>query len=441
MVFLAHAAIAFIGKAKQRKGIITALYAVSILLAASFLIFPDAFLLQSVPKLYFPNYYQAGELYWLIVLWCTVVQAYSLVELFLAYRPRSNHEKPHHMPPDRLCAGIRIRQSRLFFDIQYSRRSGMVVLFDTDGSPYLSRTPPIKYELSDIRIIAKQALIYFILIEILGVIISLFILFTDYIRQTFPDLPIWTLPIFFAVLFVSVGVFIWRRLSETDVLKYEFITVVTHSSACLSLASNGRLRHLRDHTGRKKSIDTILESKTASDPYHILVHLSARCCASTIILRPWISDSFLPTFRYAPSEQKRKGIVISFSSSPGLFVLADAEKSIFIFQILLDNALNYTPAGNGSISVRAYVSQNGKHGVIEVSDTGIGMSPETASRVFRRRYRGENAKHTDTEGMGIGLFIAKSIVEKQDGKIYVRSEGEGKGSTFSIYLPLYKPVQ
>jgi signal transduction histidine kinase len=49
-----------------------------------------------------------------------------------------------------------------------------------------------------------------------------------------------------------------------------------------------------------------------------------------------------------------------------------------------------------------------------------------------------NARHADTEGMGIGLFMAKNIVEKQNGKISMKSEGEGKGSTFYIHLPLYK---
>jgi signal transduction histidine kinase len=133
----------------------------------------------------------------------------------------------------------------------------------------------------------------------------------------------------------------------------------------------------------------------------------------------------------------RKGISLVFSNSPGMSIMADPEKSVFIFQILLDNALNYTHNG-GSISVTAHPDQDGKHGVIEVSDNGIGMSKETSLCVFNRFYRGENARHADTEGMGIGLFMAKNIVEKQDGKIAVRSEGEGKGSTFSITMPLYR---
>ena len=418
----------------------------SILLAASFLIFPDAFLLQSVPKLYFPNYYQAGELYWLIVLWCTVVQAYSLVELFLAYRPADPIMKNRI-----ICLLIGYVLGYGFGSLAYFLTFNIPVdpVWSSFFIPMFSipfTYALIKYELSDIRIIAKQALIYFILIEILGVIISLFILFTDYIRQTFPNLPIWTLPIFFAILFVSVGVFIWRRLSETDVLKYEFITVVTHKFRTPLTRIKWAAEDISGiiPAEKKESIDTILESeKQLLTLTNILVHLSA-ADVSRFDYHPApmdIGQLFTDLSAQYAIRAKRKGIVISFSSSPGLFVLADAEKSIFIFQILLDNALNYTPAGNGSISVRAYVSQNGKHGVIEVSDTGIGMSPETASRVFRRFYRGENAKHTDTEGMGIGLFIAKSIVEKQDGKIYVRSEGEGKGSTFSIYLPLYKPVK
>jgi signal transduction histidine kinase len=191
---------------------------------------------------------------------------------------------------------------------------------------------------------------------------------------------------------------------------------------------------------KKESVDTILESeRQLLAMTNILVHLSA-ADATRFDYHPApmdVAKLFEELTVQYDIRAKRKGIVLSFSTTPRLSIMADPEKSGFIFQILLDNALNYTAAG-GSISVHAFPDADGKHGAIEVSDTGIGMSRETASRVFRRFYRGENARHTDTEGMGIGLFMAKSIVEKQDGRIYVRSEGEGKGSTFSIHMPIAK---
>ena len=77
----------------------------------------------------------------------------------------------------------------------------------------------LKYEFMDIKIVAKQALGWLVLIEIIGVFISLLIFFIDYIRQTFPYMPEWILPIVLAIIFVLIGAGVWRRLSETDLLK------------------------------------------------------------------------------------------------------------------------------------------------------------------------------------------------------------------------------
>jgi signal transduction histidine kinase len=300
----------------------------------------------------------------------------------------------------------------------------------------------MKYEPMNIKVIAKYTLGYFILIETVGILISLLILFTDYIRQIFPDMPAWILPIVLSIVFVLIGAKVWHRLSETDVLKYEFISVITHKFR----TPLTRIKWAAEDVAsvvplpKKEDIDTILESErqllALTDT---LVHLSAADISSlNYHPSPINTESLFHDLSNQYSiRAEKKGINLSFSASPLMFIMVDAEKSSFIFQILLDNALNYTPAG-GSITVRAWPDSNGKYGTIEIADNGIGMSRETASRVFRRFYRGDNARHADTEGMGIGLFMAKNIVEKQNGKISMKSEGEGKGSTFYIHLPLYK---
>lgn len=291
----------------------------------------------------------------------------------------------------------------------------------------------------NIKVIARYALGYFVLIEVIGILISLLILFTDYIRQTFPDMPVWILPVVLAVIFVSIGVGVWRRLSEAEILKYEFITVVTHKFRTPLTRIKWAIEDIASvvPAEKKESVDTVLESeRQLLAMTNILVHLSA-ADATRFDYNPRavsVSSIFADLAMQYSTRADRKGVTISFNSPNDLAVLIDPEKSSFIFQILLDNAMSYTPVG-GSIKVTARHDTDLGHVIIEVSDTGIGMSRETASRVFRRFYRGENARHTDTEGMGIGLFMAKSIVEKQSGKIIVSSEGEGKGSTFSIRLP------
>ncbi len=74
---------------------------------------------------------------------------------------------------------------------------------------------------------------------------------------------------------------------------------------------------------------------------------------------------------------------------------------------------------------------------VEIEDTGKGISKEEISHIFTKFFRGSGAQ-SDTEGLGIALFISKNIIDRHDGKIWVESEGAGKGSIFSISIPLRK---
>ncbi len=99
---------------------------------------------------------------------------------------------------------------------------------------------------------------------------------------------------------------------------------------------------------------------------------------------------------------------------------------------LLDNAIKYTPDG-GTISLSLY--RDSQWARIDVSDTGIGISPEHLPHMFDRFYRDDQARSRTTGGTGLGLAIVKSIAEQHGGKVAVTSE-PGKGSTFSVWLKL-----
>jgi len=99
---------------------------------------------------------------------------------------------------------------------------------------------------------------------------------------------------------------------------------------------------------------------------------------------------------------------------------------------LVDNAIKFTPAG-GSITVS--VSRNGESARLAVQDTGIGIAPELMPRIFERFFRADPARSSGVEGVGLGLSLAKWIVDRHHGRIEVDSTHE-KGSTFTIFLPL-----
>jgi len=133
-------------------------------------------------------------------------------------------------------------------------------------------------------------------------------------------------------------------------------------------------------------------------------------------------------------EAENKGIYLKmeeFSDIPE--IQADPQKlKIALFNIV-DNAVKYSD--KGGVTVKCQISDNKLQ--IMIKDTGMGITKGEAKELFNRLFeRGEKAKKLYTTGRGIGLFIASHIIKAHQGKIWVESEGLGKGSTFYIELPV-----
>jgi len=103
-----------------------------------------------------------------------------------------------------------------------------------------------------------------------------------------------------------------------------------------------------------------------------------------------------------------------------------------VVQNLIDNAINYSRAGG---EVRVSIEYLESKAEIQVSDTGIGIPKHQINRMFTKFFRAENVMRVQTSGSGLGLFIAKNIITRHNGKIKVGSE-VNKGTTFSFTLPL-----
>jgi two-component system phosphate regulon sensor histidine kinase PhoR len=125
-------------------------------------------------------------------------------------------------------------------------------------------------------------------------------------------------------------------------------------------------------------------------------------------------------------------ILTCHCNTSGEYVIGDATALHEVFNNLLSNAVNYTPSGR----IDVYLQRIDGNYEIRVVDTGIGIPIEALPNLFTKFYRVKSGLSSGSTGTGLGLFIAKSIVERHKGAIKVESE-EGMGSTFKVVLPVY----
>jgi PAS domain S-box-containing protein len=137
-------------------------------------------------------------------------------------------------------------------------------------------------------------------------------------------------------------------------------------------------------------------------------------------------------------EARTKGIAIEQSlDDAGSLVSGDAARLQQICWNLLSNAVKFTPRG-GRVSVR--LKFDGQWAQIEVADSGVGIRPEFLPHVFDRFQQADRTITRQFGGLGLGLAIVKHLVELHGGAVQAASQGEGKGATFLVTLPVLSDV-
>ncbi len=152
-----------------------------------------------------------------------------------------------------------------------------------------------------------------------------------------------------------------------------------------------------------------------------------RSSSDLVVLLEEVAELFSPL-----AGEKRIALDTSLPPS-SVLAAVDQMRIDQTLQNLLTNALQHTPAG-GDITLSLRVEEETAE--ITVADSGDGIASEDIAYVFERFYRVDKNRTRDTGGVGLGLAIAQAFVEAHDGKIEVASTGVGRGSTFTIRLPL-----
>jgi signal transduction histidine kinase len=243
------------------------------------------------------------------------------------------------------------------------------------------------------------------------------------------------------------------RLTELDRQKSEFVSFATHQLRAPLTAMKGYASLLLEgdmgevSPTAKEGISRIFESTNTLvsivDDYLNISRIelgTMKYAFETIDLKTLIEDTIAEIM---PNIEKSK-LAFVFRVDPpdngtpvDYSITADRDKLKQVIGNLIDNSLKYTPSG--SITVSLGTDRLRHRFIFKVSDTGVGIAPETLPHLFQKFSRAENANKTNIRGTGLGLYVARQMIEAHHGTIRAESLGEGKGSTFIVELePLAK---
>ncbi len=195
------------------------------------------------------------------------------------------------------------------------------------------------------------------------------------------------------------------------------------------------LRKPRSREEYRQTLQRMLtEVRRMSEMVHLLLQLSR---VESVHRSPPEVLNFSQTVKTVADEYeaaaREKNITLDVSIDPELHIQAHRAYVEEVVNNLLENALKYTPAG-GNIDLQ--LKRSSGKAVIHLSDTGIGMDEETKKHLFERFYRASESSVQQQPGSGLGLPLVKAIVELYGGRIRAYSDGQRKGSTFVVELPL-----
>ncbi len=233
-----------------------------------------------------------------------------------------------------------------------------------------------------------------------------------------------------------------EKLSEVESMRRRLIGDVSHELRTPLTAIKGSMEGLMD--GVLPATDETFQQIHAEadrlnrlvDDLQELSRVESR--AYQLEIRPVDVAALVQTVtkRLAPHAESKR-IMLDIDLTPDLpRLLADEDRAIQILTNLTANALQYTPEG-GSVTISAKQNKDEIH--LAVQDTGIGIPPEHLAHIFDRFYRADKSRSRQNGGgSGIGLTIARALVEAHGGRIWVESAGEGMGSRFTFSLPIAK---
>lgn len=239
------------------------------------------------------------------------------------------------------------------------------------------------------------------------------------------------------------------KLKELDQLKSEFISLASHQLRSPLAVIRGYLSMILEgsygaiNADTRKSLEGVLASaeqliRLVTDLLNLSRIESGKL---TYNFGPVVfADVIEKVAELLRESAKARGVVIRYEQAlpAPVRTQADFEKLYEVVANLMDNAIKYSSAGEVLVRLEQVERGGAPHLRFSVHDDGIGIAAEDLPRLFSKFIRTDAAKRVRAEGMGIGLYFAKRIIEDHGGRIWAESPGLGKGSTFIVELPIHR---
>lgn len=235
----------------------------------------------------------------------------------------------------------------------------------------------------------------------------------------------------------------FNKLAQANKMKTEFVSIASHQLRTPLSAMRWTL-NLADEDWPKRQNEMPSYLTIMKENNERMIRLTndlldvSRIEMGRLVLIPRQTNIYVLTQKISANLSafaKARNVDISLDAPetlPNVFV--DSEKISLVIQNLIDNAIKYIK-GKGEIKI---IMESEKKCVkIIIKDNGVGIPISQQKHIFQKFFRSDNIMKHQTVGTGLGLFIAKSIIEESKGKIWFESK-EGDGTTFFLTLPAYK---
>ncbi len=438
--FLFHFFTLAAGGEDKFKKLINAMYFIGTIIITLAVFYPKSFVINVSPKLYLLSYInETGPLYFTAVFYLFISGLLAFYVLFFMRRLSGVEGKKRiDYFITALFIGLGLSLTGFAIDFNLPIDPGISALLGLLIIPFVLGM--MKKDLMNIRIIIRRASFVISLIIILAVVFVAISFLNDWIIIYLPNFKSWMASLFVLVFLFALAFLYYLKEKEKDKLQYEFITTIAHkfrtpltrirwytndllSSNEVPKEGKEVLNRINNSTIELIQLSNLLigASSEQNEKYR---YLYKKVDLSNLI------EKVLVSFNQEINEKK---INLSIKIENNLFIFVDEEKVISAIHVFLENAIKYSKE-SGHITLNAFKEKDTIW--FSLTDDGIGLSDEEQSHVFSRFYRSSSARLSHVEGVGLGLFMAKRIIERHGGSVGVKSEGKDKGSTFWFTLPI-----